>query len=145
MAAPSRSVGPRPIARKVGRAAEPPWPEAGVSADPGDGRFSNPIPAVKLQTAATNVRCRGSSRRRIDAQHQDVGLPFVPPFCRPRLFASFTLSPAKPNISADAVDLIDEVRSAHAEVRLPSGQVGVLSSRNQERRPREALCASLDA
>jgi hypothetical protein len=32
---------------KVGRATEPPWPEAGVSAEPGDGRFSNPIPAVK--------------------------------------------------------------------------------------------------
>ena len=46
--------------------------------------------------------------------------PFVPPFCRPRLFASFTLSPAKSNIiSADAAELIDEVRSAHAEVRLP--------------------------
>jgi len=33
--------------------------------------------AVKLQTATAKVRCRGSSRRRIDAQQQDLGVPFV--------------------------------------------------------------------
>jgi hypothetical protein len=48
-----------------------------VSAHPSNGRFSNPIPAVKLQTATVEVRCRGSNRRRIDARHQDVGVPFA--------------------------------------------------------------------
>jgi hypothetical protein len=35
------------MARQVGRATEPPQQEAGVSTDPGDGRFCNPIGAVK--------------------------------------------------------------------------------------------------
>jgi hypothetical protein len=43
----SPAIKERPIARHVARATEPPWPEAGVSADTGNGRFSNPIPAVK--------------------------------------------------------------------------------------------------
>ena len=47
--------------------------------------------------------------------------------------------------TADAAELIDGIWGVHGEVRLPSGQVGVLSSRNRKRRPREALCASLDA
>jgi glutathione S-transferase len=44
--------------------------------------LSNPIPAVKPQAAAANVRCRGANRRRIDAQHQGIGVPFVTLGCR---------------------------------------------------------------
>jgi len=41
---------------------EPFWPEAGVSADPGDGRFCNPTPAVK---------CNGSLKRFVVGSRAD--------------------------------------------------------------------------
>ena len=57
---PLPSVGHALSRGTVGRATEPPWPEAGVSANAGNGRFSNPIPAVKrkrqLQTSVARGR-----------------------------------------------------------------------------------------
>ena len=65
-------------------------------------------------------------------------------FCR-AMVAWFTASLATSSISADAAELIDEVRGVHGEAQLPSGQVEVPLSRNRKRQLREALCASHDA
>jgi len=62
---PLPAVGSRPIARHAGRATEPPWPEAGVSAHSGDGRSRGRTWSTRRipSTVAYAERGRPSCRR----------------------------------------------------------------------------------
>ena len=73
---PSGRITPSRAAKLAARRSRPAR-KAGVSAHSGDGRFSNPIPAVKDKRQLQTSLLLGVERRRIEQPFQCSALPFM--------------------------------------------------------------------